>query len=119
MARPHCRLSSARSGCEHYSHARSARAAVGDHIEGNGQRFYQEASQLGVEGVISKRIDRPYVPGNRGLWLKLKCLIREEFIVVGWTEPAGSRPHFGAMLLGYYTNDGQLQYAGRVGTGFS
>src|SRR5262249_54297288 len=106
MARPHCRLSSARSGCEHYSHARSARAAVGDHIEGNGQRFYQEASQLGVEGVISKRIDRPYVPGNRGLWLKLKCLIREEFIVVSWTEPAGSRPYFGALLLGYYTQDG-------------
>src|SRR5262249_7570914 len=90
-----------------------------DHVVGNGPRFHQEACRLGVEGVISKRMDRPYVPGNRGLWLKLKCLNREEFVVVGWTEPAGSRAHLGALLLGYYTNDGRLHYAGRAGTGFN
>ena len=70
-------------------HARLDRG-FSDHVVGNGPRFHHEACRLGVEGVNSKRIDRPYVPGNRGLWLKLKCLNREELIVVGWTEPAGS-----------------------------
>ena len=72
-----------------------------------------------LEGVISKRIDCAYAPGDRGLWLKVKCLNQEEFVVVGWTDPAGSRPHFGALLLGYYTEDGQLLYAGRADTGFT
>jgi bifunctional non-homologous end joining protein LigD len=90
-----------------------------DHVVGNGLRFHEEACRLGVEGVISKRIDRPYVPDNRGLWLKVKCLNREEFIVVGWTESAGSRSHFGALLLGYYSDHGKLHYAGRAGTGFT
>ena len=90
-----------------------------DHVVGNGPRFHDEACRLGVEGVISKRIDRPYVPGDRGLWLKSKCLNREEFVVIGWSEPSGSRQHFGALLLGYYTEDGKLRYAGRAGTGFT
>src|SRR5262249_40754928 len=90
-----------------------------DHVVGNGPRFHEEACRLGVEGVISKRIDRPYAPGNRGLWLKSKCLNREEFIVVGWSEPSGSRQHFGALLLGYYTDAGRLHYGGRAGTGFT
>jgi bifunctional non-homologous end joining protein LigD len=74
---------------------------------------------MGLEGVISKRLEQPYMPGNRGLWLKSKCLNREEFVVVGWTDPAGSRSHFGALLLGYYTEDSRLHYAGRAGTGFN
>src|SRR5262249_47432770 len=86
---------------------------------GNGPRFREEACRMGVEGVISKRVDRAYAPGNRGLWLKSKCLNREEFIVVGWSEPSGSRSHFGALLLDYYTDDGKLHYAGRAGTGFT
>jgi len=90
-----------------------------DHVVGNGPRFHQEGCRLGVEGVISKRIDGPYVPGNRGLWFKSKCLNREEFIVVGWTDPAGSRSHFGALLLGHYAKNGRLRYAGRAGTGFT
>jgi ATP-dependent DNA ligase len=52
-------------------------------------------------------------------WRKAKCLNRQEFVVVGWTDPEGSRPHLGALLLGYYTDDGKLIYAGRVGTGMS
>jgi ATP-dependent DNA ligase len=48
---------------------------------------------------------------------QIQCLNRQEFVVVGWTEPEGSRPHLGALLLGYYTADGRLIYAGRVGTG--
>ncbi len=62
-------------------------------------------------------MDAPYAPGNMGLWRKSKCLNRQEFVVVGWTDPEGSRPHLGALLLGYYTDDGKLIYAGRVGAG--
>ena len=51
--------------------------------------------------------------------MKSKCLNREEFIVVGWTDPEGSRSHIGALLLGYYTEDGRLHYAGRAGTGMT
>jgi ATP dependent DNA ligase C terminal region len=71
----------------------------------------------GFEGVVSKTIDAPYVPGNRGLWRKAKALNRQEFVVVGWSDPEGSRPHLGALLLGYYADEGKLTYAGRVGTG--
>jgi ATP-dependent DNA ligase len=72
---------------------------------------------LKLEGIISKQADPPYAPGNRGRWLKVKCLNREEFVVVGWTDPEGARPHLGALLLAYYDPDGRLIYAGRAGTG--
>ena len=52
-----------------------------------------------------------------GLWVKVKCLNREEFVVVGWTDPEGARPRLGALLLAYYDPDGRLVYAGRAGTG--
>jgi bifunctional non-homologous end joining protein LigD len=52
-----------------------------------------------LEGVVSKRIDAPYRPGDRGLWVKSKCLNREEFVVVGWTDPEGGRGYIGALLL--------------------
>jgi bifunctional non-homologous end joining protein LigD len=89
-----------------------------DHVTGNGAAFFRQACQLGAEGIMSKLIDAPYRPGDRGgAWLKTKCLNREEFIVVGWTDPEGSRPHLGALLLAYYAPDGRLVYAGRAGTG--
>lgn len=63
--------------------------------------------------------DQPYAQGDRGIWIKSKCLNREEFVVVGWTDPEGSRSHIGALLLGYYTEEGRVHYAGRVGTGIT
>ena len=87
------------------------------HETGDGELILQHAGKLGFEGVISKTIDAPYAPGNRGLWRKAKWLNRQEFVVVGWSDPEGTRPHLGALLLGYYTDDGKLIYAGRVGTG--
>jgi bifunctional non-homologous end joining protein LigD len=76
-----------------------------------------QAGPAAAAGIITERLDAPYVPGDRGLWLKTKCLNREEFVVVGWTDPEGSRPFIGALLLGYYDANGQLIYAGRFGTG--
>ncbi|MER9018279.1 non-homologous end-joining DNA ligase [Mesorhizobium sp. M0898] len=90
-----------------------------DHVIGDGPAFRKHACRLALEGAISKRIDSAYASGNRGLWVKSKCLNREEFIVVGWTDPTGSRPHIGSLLLGYYTDDGRLMYAGRAGTGIT
>jgi bifunctional non-homologous end joining protein LigD len=89
-----------------------------DHVVGNGPKFFEEASKLGLEGIISKRSGRPYVPGRGSDWLKVKCSLREEFVIGGFTPPEGSRTHFGSLLLGYYNEDGDLMYAGRVGTGF-
>jgi DNA ligase D-like protein (predicted ligase) len=88
-----------------------------DHQIGHGREFHQKACALGLEGIVSKRADAPHAPGNRGLWVKVKCLHREEFVVVGWTDPEGSRPWLGALLLAYYDPDGRLVYAGRAGTG--
>jgi bifunctional non-homologous end joining protein LigD len=87
------------------------------HMTGHGEIILKHAGELGFEGVVSKTIDAPYAPGNRGLWRKAKALNRQEFVVVGWSDPEGSRPHLGALPLGYYADDGKLVYAGRVGTG--
>jgi DNA ligase D-like protein (predicted ligase) len=90
-----------------------------DYHRGQGRAFHQKACELSLEGIVSKRADAPYTPGNRGLWLKVKCLNREEFVVVGWTDPEGRRPLLGALLLAYYDPNGRLVYAGRVGSGIS
>jgi bifunctional non-homologous end joining protein LigD len=90
---------------------------VGRHETGDGGLILKHAGKLGFEGVVSKTIDAPYAPGSRGLWRKAKWLNRREFVVVGRSDPEGSRLHLGALLLGYYTDDGELIYAGRMGTG--
>jgi DNA ligase D-like protein (predicted ligase) len=90
-----------------------------DYHRGQGAAFHQRACASSLEGIVSKRADAPYAPGNRGLWLKVKCLNREEFAVVGWTDPEGARPYIGALLLAYYDRDGRLVYAGRVGSGIN
>jgi len=91
--------------------------AYSDHEGGDGEAFRRAACKHGLEGVVSKRLDRPYLPGDRGAWVKSKCLNRAEFVIVGWSNPEGARPLLGALLLGYYEPDGRLIYAGRVGTG--
>jgi bifunctional non-homologous end joining protein LigD len=90
-----------------------------DHQIGRGREFHRQACAMALEGIVSKRADAPYTPGNRGLWLKVKCLHREEFVVIGWTDPEGARPYLGALLLGYYDPDGRLIFAGRVGSGIN
>lgn len=90
-----------------------------EHVEGHAAEFFRQACKHGLEGIICKRRDRPYVSGRGPDWLKVKCLHREEFVVGGYTPPAGSRTGFGALLVGYHRAPGELMYAGRVGTGFS
>ena len=90
-----------------------------DHQIGHGREFHKQACAMSLEGIVSKRADAPYTPGNRGLWIKVKCLHREVFVVIGWTDPEGARPFLGALLLGYYDPDGRLIFAGRVGSGIS
>ena len=87
-----------------------------DHQIGHGPAFHRLACERGLEGIVSKRVNGRYEPDRRS-WLKTKCLNREEFVVVGWSDPEGSRHRIGSLLLGYYTSDGKLVYAGRVGTG--
>jgi ATP-dependent DNA ligase len=87
-----------------------------DHQIGHGPAFHRAACEHGLEGIVSKGINGRYEPDRR-TWLKTKCLNREEFVVVGWSDPEGSRHRIGSLLLGYFTADGDLVYAGRVGTG--
>lgn len=89
------------------------------HVRGQGERLLGKACELGVEGIVSKRADGLYRSGRSRDWLKIKCLRRQEFVIAGFTDPAGSRGGFGALLLGYYGADKKLLYAGKVGTGFS
>ncbi|MFZ0453425.1 MAG: hypothetical protein WCE54_10815 [Ignavibacteriaceae bacterium] len=69
------------------------------------------------EGLIAKKADREYKSGRASDWLKFKCSKRQEFIIIGYSDPKGERIGFGALLIGYYEKD-KLKYAGKVGTGF-
>ena len=89
-----------------------------DHSRGGGARFFAEAAKLGLEGVVSKRADSPYRAGRGKDWQKSKSLARQEFVIVGFTEPGGGRSHLGALLLGV-RRDKHIVYSGKVGTGFS
>ena len=82
------------------------------------QRRFAAACRSGWEGLIAKRVDAPYVAGRSKDWLKLKCVWEQEFVIGGYTDPAGSRTDFGALLVGYYER-GALRYAGKVGTGYT
>lgn len=89
-----------------------------DHVTGSGREFFALACQRGLEGIVSKRRDQPYRPGRGPHWVKTKCLLRQELVIGGFTDPERSRVGFGALLVGYYDR-GHLTYAGKVGTGYS
>ena len=90
---------------------------VSEHLLGRGAEVYRQACKLQLEGIVSKRRDAPYRSGRGLAWVKTKCRQAEEFVIVGWTDPEGSRAGFGSLMLGVQGSDG-LTYAGRVGTGF-
>ena len=76
--------------------------------------MFVRACEAGLEGIISKLADAPYLPGRGKSWLKVKCSLRQEFIIVGFSDPRKGERALGALYLGYRKN-GVLQYAGKVG----
>jgi bifunctional non-homologous end joining protein LigD len=91
---------------------------VAARIAEDGIEAFELAVRRGLEGVIGKDSSSSYVEGRSRAWLKVKVNQREEFVIGGYTAPEGTRRHFGALLLGAYNRD-QLQYVGKVGTGFN
>ena len=89
-----------------------------EHLAVNGARMLAEACRLGLEGIISKRADRPYRPGRHDDWLKSKCIQTDEFVIAGYVESTAAANAIGALVLGYYDRK-RFIYAGRVGTGFT
>lgn len=88
-------------------------------LEGRVEDLLKESRRLGLEGLIGKRKDSVYEAGQRsGAWIKLKLHHEQEMVIGGFTDPEGTREHFGALLVGYYEK-GALRFAGKVGTGFN
>jgi bifunctional non-homologous end joining protein LigD len=99
--------------------AETAVLRYSDHAEGSGEALFAEANKRHLEGIVSKRVAAPYRSGRVGDWLKAKCVARQEFVIGGFTEGQNARKGaIGALLIGYY-QDGELRYAGHVGTGFT
>jgi bifunctional non-homologous end joining protein LigD len=86
---------------------------------GHGPMVRKEACRLGFEGIVSKRRDLPYRAGRHGEWVKTKCLRRQELVIGGFTEPSSGGRGLGALLVGVPEPGGALQFAGKVGTGFT
>lgn len=88
-------------------------------IGGDAEHLLTEVQRRGLEGIIGKLRNSVYEPDRRsGAWIKLKCVNEQEFVIGGYTPPQGARKYFGAILVGYY-KDGDLVFAGKVGTGFT
>jgi bifunctional non-homologous end joining protein LigD len=97
----------------------SNRIRYSDHIVGGGNEIHLQACGHGMEGIVSKLANSLYQHGRSRSWVKVKCGKRQEFVIVGYTPPAGARKHFGSLLLGAHDAKGQLVYTGHVGTGFT
>jgi bifunctional non-homologous end joining protein LigD len=88
-----------------------------DHVTGHGADMLAKSCAMGLEGVVSKLADSPYRPGRQKTWLKSKCIKRQEFVIIGFTDARTGTRAIGALHLGY-NEHGKLKYAGKVGTGF-
>src|SRR5438128_3871275 len=88
------------------------------HFDKDGEALYEQVVKLGLEGIVAKKADSPYRAGRSPNWIKIRADRTDDFVVVGFTRPKGSRAGFGALDLGAY-QDGKLVYAGRVGSGFT
>jgi len=97
----------------------SAAVRFSDHLGGDASEVLEKACAMGLEGLIGKSTDSPYIAGRSKTWIKLKCRSRQDFVIAGYTAPGGSRTGFGALVLGVHdAPGGKLKYAGKVGTGF-
>src|ERR1700744_428254 len=86
---------------------------------GRGRALLDATEAQGLEGIVAKRLDSRYEPGRRtGAWIKIKHVTRQELVICGWLPGEGRRAdRIGALLVGYWRDDGRLRYAGRVGSG--
>lgn len=98
--------------------AKDAQIRYSEHLATDGARMLSDACRLGLEGIISKRVDRPYRSGRHDDWLKSKCIQVDEFVIIGYVKGKSAPNAIGALVVGYY-NRKQLVYAGRVGTGYT
>jgi bifunctional non-homologous end joining protein LigD len=98
--------------------ADTAVVQIADHVIGAGEKLFEAMCGAGQEGIISKRADASYRHGRSNDWLKVKCTRRQEFVIIGWNPSSARGRPFRSLLLGQY-RDGELVYAGKVGTGFS
>ena len=89
-----------------------------DHVKGQGPTVFEQAAELKLEGIIAKRADSRYVSGRTQNWLKIKCGMEQEFIIVGWRESDKAGRPFSSILLAVREGD-ELRYCGRVGSGYS
>jgi bifunctional non-homologous end joining protein LigD len=89
-----------------------------EHFDRDGLTLMEHATALGFEGVVGKKAEAPYRAGRSPQWIKVRGDTSDDFVVVGFTAPKGSRGGFGALQLGDYV-DGELVYAGRAGSGFT
>ncbi|MFT3856492.1 MAG: DNA ligase D [Aquabacterium sp.] len=96
-----------------------AHVRLSEALDGAAADLWRSACSTGLEGLMAKRVDAPYVHSRSEDWLKIKCAQRQEFIVLGYTERSNGAGDFGSLLLGYHDADGRLQYAGNVGTGWN
>lgn len=90
-----------------------------DHVIGHGETAFRRAADAGLEGIVSKRVNAPYTPGRSDDWRKVRAVVSDEYVVIGYTPGKGSRGELGALLLGTPTGPGQWKYSGRAGSGMS
>ncbi len=88
------------------------------HLQSQGREFFDASCDHHLEGIISKRVDRPYLSGRRDDWVKTKCRKGQEFVIGGYVEGQGHRQALGALLLGVFDAKEDFVYVGRVGSGF-
>jgi bifunctional non-homologous end joining protein LigD len=96
----------------------SERVRLSQTFDADGQSVLQSACKMGLEGVIAKRLDAPYKSTRTDAWLKVKCQLRQEFVVGGFVTRTGSTSEVGSLMLGVYDDDGRLRSVGSVGTGW-
>ena len=91
---------------------------LSEHIEGDGEALYRQIEKFRLEGMMAKRADSKYVQKRSSDWLKVKTILRQEVVIGGYTQPRGTRSHFGSLVCGLY-QDNELRYVAHVGGGFN
>jgi len=91
---------------------------LSEHVEGEGEAFFREIEKFHLEGMMAKRAASKYVQKRSSDWLKIKTVMRQEVVIGGYTQPRGTRSHFGSLVCGLY-GGGNLHYVAHVGGGFN